>query len=91
MIVPALVVYTAKKIITELDNPEATAGAVSGKQIVVAGSLEEIKQFLANKPHSVDSTFGSTAIMPGFIDQHLHPLLGALTLAVDVIAPEGQD
>ena len=26
--------------------------------------------------------------MPGLIDQHLHPVLGALTLAVEVIAPE---
>ena len=26
--------------------------------------------------------------MPGFIDQHLHPVLGALTLAIEVIAPE---
>jgi len=46
-----LVVYTAKKIATmERDNPEATAVAVSGKQIVVAGSLEEVKEFLGDKP-----------------------------------------
>src|SRR5208282_3763712 len=30
----------------------------------------------------------SKIIMPGLIDQHLHPVLGALTLAVEVIAPE---
>ena len=84
-----LVVYTAKKIVTmERDNPEATAVAVSGKQIVVAGSLEEVKGFLGDKPYCMNDTFAAKVILPGFIDQHLHPLLGALTLAVEVIAPE---
>src|ERR1022692_268638 len=84
-----LVVYTAKKIVTmERANPEATAVAVSGKQIVVAGSLEEIQAFLGNEPYRVDDTFASKVILPGFIDQHLHPVLGALTLAMEVIAPE---
>ena len=84
-----LVIYTAKKIVTmERANPDATAVAVSGKQILLAGSLEEIKQFLGDKPYLVDDTFATKVIMPGFIDQHLHPLLGALTLAVEVIAPE---
>src|ERR1035438_7348693 len=77
-----VVIYTAKKVVTmERGNPEATAVVVSGKQIVLAGSLEEIKQFLGDKPYLVDDTFASKVIMPGFIDQHLHPLLGALTLA----------
>ena len=84
-----LVVYTAKKIITmERGNREALAVAVSGKQIVVAGSLDEVKKFLGDKPYRLDETFASKVILPGFIDQHLHPLLGALTLAVEVIAPE---
>ncbi|HZM11200.1 MAG TPA: amidohydrolase [Candidatus Limnocylindrales bacterium] len=82
-------IYTAKKIITmERGNQEATAVAVSGKQIVVAGSLHEVKKFLGDQPYRLDETFASKVILPGFIDQHLHPLLGALTLAVEVIAPE---
>src|ERR1035441_4732880 len=70
-----LVIYTAKKIITmERGNREASAVAVSGKQIVVAGSLDEVKKFLGNKPYRLDETFASKVILPGFIDQHLHPL-----------------
>lgn len=84
-----VVIYSAKKVVTmERDNPEATAVAVSAKQIVVAGSLGEVKEFLGDKPYRVDDTFVSKVILPGFIDQHLHPLLGALTLSVEVIAPE---
>ena len=52
------------------------------------GSLAEVKAFLGDRPCRVDDTFASKVVLPGFIDQHLHPLLGALTLAVEVIAPE---
>jgi predicted amidohydrolase YtcJ len=84
-----IVVYTAKKIVTmERDPRKATAVAVSGRQIVVAGSLPEVTKFLGDRPYRVDGTFAAKVILPGFIDQHLHPLLGALTLAMEVIAPE---
>jgi predicted amidohydrolase YtcJ len=83
------VVFTAKKIITmEPQNPLATAVGVSGKRIVVAGTLDEVTSFLGDAKYRVDDTFASKIILPGFIDQHLHPILGALTLAVEVIAPE---
>ena len=62
--------------------------AVAGKRIVAAGSLDEVKAALGDQPFTVDETFKSKVVMPGFIDQHLHPILGALTLAVAVIAPE---
>lgn len=69
-------------------NPQAEAVAVRGKQILLAGTLAEIKAFLGSSPYRLDETFAAKVITPGFIDQHLHPLLGALTLAVEVIAPE---
>jgi len=83
------IIYTAKKIVTmDSQNPTATAVAVSGKRIISAGTLDEVKAFLGKKSYDVDDTFSSKIIMPGFIDQHLHPVLGALTLAMEVIAPE---
>ena len=86
---PPVTIYVADKIVTmERDNPSATAVAVAGKRIVAAGSLDEVKAALGDQPFTVDETFKSKVVMPGFIDQHLHPILGALTLAVAVIAPE---
>lgn len=86
---PEIVVYPAAKVITmERTNPQAEAVAVRGKQILLAGTLAELQAFLGDAPYRVDTTFTSKIILPGFIDQHLHPLLGALTLAVEVIAPE---
>lgn len=82
-------VYVAKKIIT-MERRRATAGAVavSGKRIVAVGTLAQVKAALGGRPYTIDETFQSKFVLPGFIDQHLHPVLGALTLAVEVIAPE---
>jgi predicted amidohydrolase YtcJ len=85
----AATIFVARKIITmERDNPTATAVAVAGDKILVAGSLDQAKAALAGRPARVDQTFADKVVMPGLIDQHLHPVLGALTLAVEVIAPE---
>ena len=82
-------IYIAKRIITMDDkNATATAVAVTGDRIVSVGSLDSVKKALAGTVYSVDSTFDGRYIMPGLIDQHLHPILGALTLSIPVIAPE---
>jgi predicted amidohydrolase YtcJ len=82
-------IFVAREVITmEPGNPSGDAVAVSGKRIVAAGKLEDLKKALGDRPYTVDETFKSKIVMPGFIDQHLHPILGALTLAVEVIAPE---
>ncbi len=82
-------VYTAKKILTmERSNPEAAAVAVAGKRILAVGSLEDVKAALGDRQFTVNETFNSKVILPGLIDQHLHPILGALTLATEVIATE---
>jgi hypothetical protein len=84
-----VIVYPAANVITmERDRPSASAVAVSGKRIVAVGSLDEVKRALGKRPFTVDDTFKSRVVMPGLIDQHLHPILGALTLSVEIIAPE---
>ena len=86
---PAVTVYTAKKILTmELSNPEATAVAVMGKRILAVGSLSEVKAALGDRPFTLNESFKSKVVLPGLIDQHLHPFLGALTLSTEVIATE---
>src|SRR5271170_7493086 len=82
-------IFTAKNVITmERGAPSATAIAVAGKRIVAVGSLANVKAALGDRPFSIDSTFDSKIVLPGFIDQHLHPILGALTLSVEVISNE---
>lgn len=82
-------VYTAKKILTmERSNAQATAVAVAGKRILAVGSFEDVKAALGDRQFTVNEIFNSKIILPGLIDQHLHPILGALTLATEVIATE---
>lgn len=87
-----VVIYPAKKIIT-MEKSQATAEAVAvmGKRIVAVGSIEQLKKQAARHPHTVyriDNSLKDKVVMPGFIDQHLHPILGGLTLATEVIATE---
>ena len=82
-------IYTAKRIITmDKKNPYATAVAVRGDRIVAVGSLDSVKKALGKRSYSVDTTFDDRIIMPGLIEQHLHPILGILTLSIPIIAPE---
>lgn len=86
---PPVTIYVARRIHTlEPANPTATAVAVSGKRIVSAGTLDEVKRALGDRAFVVDETFRGKVVLPGLIDQHLHPLLGALCLSTEVIATE---
>ena len=68
--------------------PTATAVAVDDGRIVAVGSLAEVKETLGAEPFHIDETFAQQVMLPGLIDQHLHPILGATTLATEVIATE---
>ncbi len=82
-------IFVAKKILTlERGNPAATAVAVVGTRVVAVGSFEQVKAVLGDETVSVDRSFESKILVPGFIDQHLHPILAASSLATEVIAPE---
>jgi predicted amidohydrolase YtcJ len=82
-------IFVARRVVSmESKQPSGDAVAVSGKRIVAFGTLDQVKKALGDRPYNIDETFKSKIVLPGFIDQHLHPILGALTLAVNVIAPE---
>jgi predicted amidohydrolase YtcJ len=86
---PAVTVYTARSIITmERSFPEVSAVAVRDGRIVAVGSLESVIAVLGDSPYVVDRRFDDRVVLPGLIDQHLHPILGATTLMTEVIAPE---
>lgn len=77
-------VYRARRVQTmDPGVPEATAVAVSGGRITAVGALEDLRA-----AGEVDDTFADAVLLPGLIDQHLHPLLGAATLVTEVIAIE---
>lgn len=82
-------IYPAKSILTMEDSfPQAKAVAVRGERIIAVGSMSEVQASLGETEYVIDEKFASLVMVPGLIDQHLHPILGASTLASEVIAPE---
>lgn len=82
-------IFTAKKIITmEPSQPTATAVAVAGKRIIAVGAPDQIKGFLGTRKYKIDDSFKTRVILPGFIEQQLHPVLAAMALSTEVISTE---
>ena len=88
-VLPEAVIYTAREIVTlDPTKPNAQAVAVVGRRILATGTLDELKQAIGDQPYKVDTTFANQVIVPGFIAQHDHPLLAALTMTAPIIAIE---
>jgi predicted amidohydrolase YtcJ len=84
-----LVIFTAKKIVTMDDTlPEATAVAVSEGKVLAVGTLEDMAVWTHDRQVRIDRSFEDQVLMPGMIDNHIHPFLGALLLPMVILAPE---
>ncbi|MFZ8999486.1 MAG: amidohydrolase, partial [Ilumatobacteraceae bacterium] len=84
-----IVVYRARSVHTmDPDASVADAVAVRGDRVIAVGRLDEVLEAVTDGPVRTDDTFAGAVLLPGLIDQHLHPLLGATTLATEVIATE---
>ena len=83
-----LTVFTAKKVYT-MDPGRPTARAVAvcnGRVVGVGDSLDDLKPWTQAVPTSVDQRLADKIVFPGFIDAHQHPLLGAITSNLPMIA-----
>ncbi len=82
----ALVLFHGGEIVTmQPSRPVVEAVVANGARIVFVGDEDDAVRRYGDAER-VD--LGGATMMPGFIEQHLHPFLGALTLALPVIAPE---
>lgn len=86
---PQATVFTAREIVTlDPGRPRAEAIAVVGGRILATGSLDEVTAALGAQPHSLDRRFDGQVIVPGFIAQHDHPVLAALTMSSVILSIE---
>lgn len=84
-----LIIFRAKKIVTmDVENPHATAVAVRGNRFVAVGSMDDLKPWMDAYPHEIDDTFKDKVLMPGLIDPHMHPMLGAIQFKTFWLSPE---
>jgi len=82
-------IYVGNFITMEERAPRVEAVAVAGGRIAAIGTVAEIESKLGGSDFDIDrTTFAGAILTPGLIDQHLHPILGASTLASEVIAIE---
>jgi predicted amidohydrolase YtcJ len=82
-------VYVAREIVTlDPDKPSANAVAVVNGRILGVGELSEIEAQIGDQPYDIDRTFEENVIVPGFIAQHDHPMLAALTMSSEILAIE---
>lgn len=80
-------IYVAQKIVTMDSVPVAEAVAVRDDRIVAAGDLADIRSSLAGQAYRIDERFKHKVVMPGLIDNHLHPAMAALLLPMEFITP----
>jgi predicted amidohydrolase YtcJ len=82
-------VFTARKIITmDPSLPNAAAVAISEGRIMAVGDLASMEPWFKGRNVTVDDRFADKVLMPGFIDNHVHPFLGAILTPMEIIAPE---
>lgn len=83
----AIRIFTARTIHTlEPAQPRATAVAVQHGKIRALGSLESVRADLGDAHAEVDTRFADKILLPGFIDPHLHPSLGATILTLEIVS-----
>ncbi|KAI9028727.1 amidohydrolase family-domain-containing protein [Hyaloraphidium curvatum] len=84
----AVTVYHPGRFFTMGAPAEAEAVAVRGRTVAAVGSLAEVLAELGGEPHTVDARFAGLCVFPGFVEQHLHPILVATTMTTEVISTE---
>ncbi len=84
-----LTIFTARRIHTMDESlPEATAVAVAGGRIVAVGDLASMAPWREGRQVTLDERFADQVLLPGLIDNHIHPFLGAILMPMEQIAPE---
>jgi predicted amidohydrolase YtcJ len=67
------VIFAGGPILTMADPPRAEAVAVVGARIAAVGSLAECRAQAG--PIAVEVDLAGRALLPGFVDAHIHPLM----------------
>ncbi len=81
-------IYTARSIITMDESlPRATAVAVADGRITAVGDLDSMGAWRNARDHVIDDRFADKVLLPGLIDNHLHPLMATMLLNTRWITP----
>jgi predicted amidohydrolase YtcJ len=86
---PALTIFKARRVYTmEPSLPVANAVAVADGRIVAVGDMASMAPWCEGREVTVDDSLERHVLLPGLIDNHIHPFLGAMLMPTVHIAPE---
>lgn len=86
---PSLTLFPARRIHTMDESlPQATVVAVSEGRIVAVGDMDSMAPWREGRNVEIDDRFRDKVLLPGLIDNHIHPFLGAILMPMEHIAPE---
>jgi len=84
-------IYVAHEFITmDPKKPRAEAVAVKDGHFIAVGNRTEVEA-AAGPGAKLDKTFADKVVIAGFVEQHVHPVLAALTMNSKVISIEDWD
>lgn len=85
-----ITIFEARRIVTmEPARPVCRYVAVDGGLIMAIGdTLEELAPWTHGREVKLDRRFAGQVLLPGLIDPHVHPMLAAVMLGVDFLAPD---
>jgi predicted amidohydrolase YtcJ len=79
--------YSARRVITmDPRRPFAEAVAVEEGRILTVGSRGKVEEALGDRIFTRDERFADKVLLPGFIEPHLHPSLGAMILPLHIVS-----
>jgi len=82
-------IFVARSIIT-MDPAQPRVGAVGvrGGRIVALGDLASVREAMSGDADvRLDERFADAVLVPGLIDDHLHPMMAALLLPMHFVTP----
>ncbi len=84
-------IYIAREFLTmDPQRPKAEAIAVQDGRFVAVGSLDEVRKAVGEEA-KVERALAEKTVIAGFVEQHVHPVLAALTMNTKVISIEDWD
>jgi len=83
----AITLFKAKEVVS-LSSQQGNSVAVRGDKIIGVGDFKDLQAQFSSQNILVNTLFEQDVLVPGFINQHDHPWLAALTMGSQVISFE---
>ncbi len=85
--VEGITLFKVKELVT-LSEQKGNAVAIKGQRIIAVGEFDVLSRQFEKQGVTLNTEFKESVFVPGFINQHDHPWLAAITLSSNVVSFE---